>query len=161
VSEGSFIKVVKEICARDPRYEPDAYMFVVESLDYTAKALNKPTREGPERHVTGRELCDGIKAYAIQEFGPMALTVLKTWGITRTEDFGEIVFNLVESGKLRRTEQDTREDFAKGYDFYEAFAVPFLPRSKRTGGHGTASQSGRSATWSRRRRTRPRPRRMA
>ncbi len=61
----------------------------------------------------------------------MALTVLRAWGITRTEDFGEIVFNLVESGKLGKTDEDSRDDFAGAYDFQTAFAVPFLPTSAR------------------------------
>lgn len=73
----------------------------------------------------------------------MALTVLRTWGITRTEDFGEIVFNLVDAGKLRRTEQDTRADFANGYDFHEAFAAPFLPRSRKTPQPPKARSRGR------------------
>lgn len=59
----------------------------------------------------------------------MSLTVLKTWGITKTEDFGEIVFNLVESGQLGKTDRDRKEDFANGYDFQSAFAKPFQPAS--------------------------------
>lgn len=124
--EGHFFEVVEEICGKDSRYDPEAYAFLRNALDFTNKLLNKPT-EGAGRHVTGQELLHGIKNFAIQEFGPMALTVLNTWGIRKTEDFGEIVFNLVETGKLGRTEQDKKEDFAGGYDFYEAFAKPFIP----------------------------------
>ena len=78
-----------------------------------------------ERHVSGKELAEGIRDYALQEFGPLALTVLRTWGIQRTEDFGELVFHLVEAGKLGKTEKDTRADFAHVYDFDEVFARPF------------------------------------
>lgn len=122
------MEVIKKICEKDPRYDPDAYLFVREALDYTAKMLKRPT-EGPKRHISGQELLEGIRMYAIQEFGPMTLTVFKTWGLHGTEDFGEIVFNLVESKTLGKTKEDTKEDFAGGYDFQEAFARPFEPRT--------------------------------
>lgn len=125
-----FADTVDEICAKDDRFDPEAYFFLRDALDFTTKSLNKPT-EGPNRHVTGKELLEGLRAFILQEFGPMALTVLREWGITRTEDFGEIVFNLVESGRLGRTDQDTKADFAGGYDFDEAFAKPFRPASPR------------------------------
>jgi len=127
--EEAFLKVIEKIRQKDSRYGPEAYLFVREALDFTSKALNKPA-EGAQRHVTGRELLDGTRAYAIQEFGPMALTVLRTWGLNRTEDVGDIVFNLVESGVLGKTNEDRREDFAGIYDFQEAFARPFLPKSR-------------------------------
>ena len=117
-----FTEAVEQIVAQDPRYDGEAYFFVREALDYTVKMLQKPTR-GPKRHVSGQELLDGIRAYALQEYGPMALTLLSAWGIGRTEDFGEIVFNLVEAGKLGRTEEDSKEDFANGYDFVESKSV--------------------------------------
>lgn len=126
MNEAPFMEAVEGICKKDSRYNAEAYVFMREALDFTAKMLNKPS-EGPERHMTGAELLDGIRAYALQEFGPMAFTTLNTWGIKTTKDFGEIVFNLVESGKLGSTEEDKREDFADGYDFFDAFARPFLP----------------------------------
>jgi len=124
--ESAFSKVVAEICEKDRRYNAEAYFFVREALDFTSKILNKPSR-GRDRHVTGSELLEGIQRHALQEFGPMALTVLNTWGIKATEDFGEIVFNLVASGTLGRTEEDRKEDFTNRYDFFDAFAKPFLP----------------------------------
>jgi uncharacterized repeat protein (TIGR04138 family) len=134
MNDTSFQQAVAEICAREPRYAADSYYFLREALDYTVKSLKKPA-EGPERHVTGRELLEGIRAFALQEFGPLALTVLHTWGIERTEDFGEIVFNLVEAGRLGKTDKDDRADFAKGYDFREVFAQPYEvappPRARR------------------------------
>jgi len=126
----SMIKAVQEILTRDRRYWPDSYLFVLDALEFTTKLLPEKAPPLKLRHVGGRDLLEGIRLYAIQEFGPMALRVLSTWGIKRTEDFGEIVFNLIETGKLRKTEQDTRADFAAGYDFTEAFAVPFLPKSR-------------------------------
>ncbi|MCX7591081.1 MAG: hypothetical protein N2255_05575 [Kiritimatiellae bacterium] len=127
MENGPFMEAVAKICQKDPRYRPDAYLFVRDALDFTVKALNKPA-QGPARHVTGQELLEGIRRYALQEYGPMTSTVLRSWGIRRTEDFGEIVFNLVEAGKLGKTERDKKEDFANGYDFYEAFVRPFLPK---------------------------------
>ena len=138
--EDAFLKVIETIRAKDTRYGPDAYLFLREALDYTSKVLNKAS-EGPRRHVSGKELIDGIRAYALQEFGPLALTVLRSWGIRLTADFGEIVFNLVESGILGRTEQDRKEDFADGYDFYDAFARPFLPRARRRAGKSRAASA--------------------
>lgn len=124
MNDATFQQAVTEICIRDPRYAAECYYFLREALDFTVKALKKPP-EGPDRHVTGQELAEGIRQYAVQEFGPLALTVLRTWGIQRTEDFGEIVFNLVGAGKLGKTEKDNRADFANGYDFFEAFAKPY------------------------------------
>ena len=94
MNDTTFQQAVAEICVRDPRYAEGSYFFLREALDFTVKALKKPA-EGPERHVTGQELSEGIRQYALQEFGPMTLTVLRAWGLQRTEDFGEIVFNLV------------------------------------------------------------------
>ena len=124
--EAAFMEAVEKICEKDTRYSPDAYFFVHEALGFTVKMMNKPS-EGPDRHVTGRELLDGIREFALQAFGPMTLTVLKTWGIKATEDFGDIVFSLVESGKLGSKKEDKKDDFSNGYDFFEAFAKPFLP----------------------------------
>ena len=119
--------VVAEICAKDPRYGADAYLFVREALDFTVKTVKKGAKERG-RHVTARELLEGIKVFALQEYGPMALSVFKSWGVTTTADFGAIVFNLVESGKLGRTDEDRQADFDNAYDFTETFAQPFLPR---------------------------------
>jgi uncharacterized repeat protein (TIGR04138 family) len=132
MNDANFQQAVAEICARDPRYAPESYYLLREALDFTVKALKKPV-DVPERHVTGQELTEGIRQYMLQEFGPMSLTVLRAWGIQRTEDFGEIVFNLVESGKLGKTDKDTRADFAKGYDFFEVFGKPYevVPEAAR------------------------------
>jgi len=124
MSDSTFQQAVAEICVRDSRYASESYCFLREALDATVKALKKPA-EGLDRHVTGRELCEGFRDLALQEFGPLALTVLHAWGIQRTEDIGEIVFNLVDAGKLGKTEKDSRRDFANIYDFHETFAKPY------------------------------------
>lgn len=122
----TFEEAMSLILKEDPRYPLEAYAFLRLSLDFTIRTKNKPAR-GPARHITGQELLDGIRLYALQEFGPIARTVLQTWSITRTEDFGNLVFNLVNHGVLGKTDQDKPEDFAAGYSFQAAFTDPFLP----------------------------------
>jgi uncharacterized repeat protein (TIGR04138 family) len=127
--EANFDEGIELIIAKDPRYQRDAYSFVRDALDYTQKGTPKERREG--LHVTGQELLAGIRDYTLREFGPMAITVLEDWGITRCEDFGEIVFNIVEAGLFSKTETDSRADFQNGYDFEAAFRKPFLPQNKK------------------------------
>ena len=125
-----FIETVESIRAQDARYETEAYCFVREALDFTVRMHKKPAR-GKARHVSASELMDGIRLFALQEYGPMALTVLRTWGIANTADIGNIVFHLVASGRLGKTDEDRREDFHEGFDFHEAFCLPFQPRAAR------------------------------
>lgn len=124
----NFEDELEKILARDPRYERDAYLFVREALDHTQKLLGRAATE--IRHVSGQQLLEGIRDYALQQFGPMAITVFDEWGIRRTEDFGEIVFNMVEQGLLSKTKTDSRADFAGGYDFDTAFRQPFRPANQ-------------------------------
>ena len=114
---------------KDPRYAREAYFFVREALDHTQKTIGKDNR-GVIRHVSGQELLAGIRDYALSQFGPMAMMVLEEWGVRTCEDFGEIVFNMVEFGVLAKTDKDTRADFAGGYEFHEAFRKPFLPSQR-------------------------------
>ena len=117
------------VLAKDSRYHRDAYYFIRDALDHTQKAIVKENR-GQQRHVTGQELLSGIREYALSQFGPMTLTLFEEWGIRSCEDFGEIVFNLVDIKLLAKTDHDSREHFRGGYDFEEAFRKPFLPDSK-------------------------------
>ncbi|MDP6470378.1 MAG: hypothetical protein QGH42_00285 [Kiritimatiellia bacterium] len=131
--EKDFSDVIDLICTKDPRYLSDAYYFIREALDFAVRMHKKP-EQGTMRHVSAEELLEGIRVYTLQEYGPMALTVLQSWGLTCTEDIGEVVFNLVESGKLGKTEGDRKEDFAHGFDFKTAFQLPFQPRQKDVSG---------------------------
>lgn len=143
MQEVSFEQALEQIQVKDSRYARDAYPFVREALDHMRKNLVKPAREGrtrhegkkagelPARHVTGQELLDGIRVYALEQFGPMVPTVFEEWGIRSCADFGEIVFNMVEIGLLAKTEKDSREDFKNGYNFDDAFRKPFLPAGKQ------------------------------
>jgi uncharacterized repeat protein (TIGR04138 family) len=110
-----FYKTIEEICAKDNRYKPDGYEFVLQALHFTQ---NKLKRQG---HLSGKELLEGIRDFAIEQYGPMAKTVLNHWGITETDDFGNIVFHLVEKKVLSKTETDSLDDFKDVYDFGVAF----------------------------------------
>jgi len=116
--------------ARDPVYRPEGYQFLRESLEVTLKKRTKSKEKPVSAHVSAPELLEGFRRQALKEFGPMAPTVLEYWGIRSCGDVGKMVFNLVETGAFGRTEQDKPEDFEKGFDFHEAFVVPFLPVSQ-------------------------------
>ena len=118
-----------KIVAKDPRFHRDAYYFVRDALDVAQKKYCKSTRE--PQHVSGQQLLQGIRKHALDEFGPLTLTVLEHWGVTQCSHFGDIVFNMVDESLLGKTDEDERSDFAKGYDFVEAFREPFLPKRKR------------------------------
>src|SRR5580700_9194056 len=137
--ELNFDLKVDQIVARDLRYRREAYGFVREAVDFTQKVVSRENQE-KVRHVTGQELLDGIRQFALKEFGPMAATVLEEWGITSCPDFGEIVFNMVDVGLLARTEKDHREDFQNGYDFTTAFRKPFWPKDRPDGETKTVAE---------------------
>jgi uncharacterized repeat protein (TIGR04138 family) len=117
----TFADGVEEIVRVDPRYTREAYTLVMEALAFTCHDLE---REG---HVTGQEVLRGFRKYVLREFGPMARLTLGEWGIERCKDVGHIVFNLVEHRLLRKTDEDSIEDFTGGYDFGEAFEAPYVP----------------------------------
>ena len=114
-------ELLEPILKRDPRYTVEAYFFIREALDHTVRQLDKP------RHISGQELLDGIRKYALGEYGPVTKRVLSEWGITECIDFGHLVFNLVNEGLLGKTDEDSLDDFSNGYDFTEAFLQPFRP----------------------------------
>lgn len=126
----NFDEVVDQIVTKDTRYTREAYFFLREALNHTQKIIKKGTKPAV-RHVSGMELLDGIRDYALSQFGPMTTTVFEEWGVKSCEDFGEIVFNMVENNLLAKTENDSREDFKKGYSFEEVFRHPYLPSSRR------------------------------
>ncbi|MCG2712496.1 MAG: hypothetical protein L6416_09275 [Candidatus Omnitrophica bacterium] len=114
-SKEDLISALNRICQKDSRYKIDAYSFVLAALNITMAALN---RDG---HVSGQELAHGIKDFAIREYGRMARAVFEHWGVKTTEDFGHIVFNMVESGVLGKTESDSIDDFKEVFDFKKEF----------------------------------------
>ena len=111
-------------------YSPEAFQFVREGLAHTVRMIHgegipeTPTGPAPnEHHVSGRQLCNGLRDYALQRYGMLARTVLSRWGIRRTEDFGRIVYGMIDLGLLRKNDNDTIDDFRGVFDFDEAFAV--------------------------------------
>jgi uncharacterized repeat protein (TIGR04138 family) len=125
-----------KLLASDKRYKFEAYVFVFESLNYAHEKLGlgqehppeeeaqPETRKGAskkaERHLTGQQLCDAVRQYALEQYGLMAKAVLNSWGVKNTGDIGNIVFNLIEAGQMRKTKQDRREDFDNVFDFEKA-----------------------------------------
>jgi uncharacterized repeat protein (TIGR04138 family) len=106
---------IETIRSRDRRYHADAYLFVIDAVEAVLLEIARM------RHISGPELCEGLRALGTSRFGPMAKEVLNFWGIRSTEDFGNIVFNLVDAGLLLKTEHDRIEDFIDVYDFGDAF----------------------------------------
>ena len=102
-------------------YPIEAYEFVQRGLHYTVEKLRKSKTAQVNRHVNGRELSDGLREFSLLQWGLLARTVLRRWNITRTDDFGRIVFALVESGWMSKTDEDSAEDFRNVYDFETAF----------------------------------------
>ncbi len=117
---------IEELVRRDPRYPCEAYQFVFDALECTQKMIGQAAAAGPEPgreaeyHITPRQLVLGIRDLALREFGMMARTVFRQWGINRTDDFGEIVFNLVEENMMLKTSEDSRDDFKGVFDLDEA-----------------------------------------
>ena len=117
-----------EVAAKDPRFAYEAYDFIFKALDHTQAMLGRrlPAKSGdeaqeqPGSHVESHELLEGIRALALQEFGLMARIVFCMWGVKTTQDFGRIVFNLVEAGLINKTDDETIEDFTDVFDFEEA-----------------------------------------
>jgi uncharacterized repeat protein (TIGR04138 family) len=107
-----------------PRYHRNAYHFVFSALQFTQEKLNRTAAHvlhEEDAHITGQELCNGLRELALQKFGLMTRTVLRHWGVTSTDDIGRIVFELIERGEMRKTENDALDHFMDLYDFDHAF----------------------------------------
>ncbi len=139
-------QAIAQLREEDPRYTFEAYVFVFEALNYAQEVLDMGTEsvsetpdvpesevpgpeeeddDAPRQHVSGQELCESIRQFALEQYGYMAKTVLNNWGIHTTGDFGDIVFNLIRIGQMRKTSHDRREDFDDVYDFDTAFRQDF------------------------------------
>ena len=114
-------RAVERLVDRDGRYAKDAYMFLYEALNYTVKSLGKAGLPDDQRHVSGADLLKGISEFGLSRFGPLTRTVFEHWGVHETEDFGNIVFNLVSARLMGKTEKDCIEDFIDVYDFASEF----------------------------------------
>ncbi len=121
-------EVLDRILENDDRYPRRAYLFVMEAVSFTVEKLTA------RRHITGKELSLGIRDFALERFGIAAKLVFGEWNITKTRHFGDIVFNLLDEGLLRKTEEDAIEDFDEVFDFATAFDTELRinPASKRS-----------------------------
>jgi uncharacterized repeat protein (TIGR04138 family) len=107
--------------ARATRYPLDAFHFVRRGLDHTVTRIHKDPAKLSEqdRHVSGQQLCQGLRQFALEEYGHLAKMMLNRWNIYRTDDFGQIVFAMVNGGLMQATERDSIDDFVDGFDFDE------------------------------------------
>ncbi|MFH0911212.1 MAG: Minf_1886 family protein [Planctomycetota bacterium] len=129
---------IASLARTDGRYSPEAFALVLEALEQTVEFVKQgripslapyanersPKGQKNQFHVSGRELIEGFRIHLCETYGRMAPLLLHRTGLRRTEDIGEIVFLLVEAGRLSKRPHDSRVDFAHGYDFTEAFAPP-------------------------------------
>jgi uncharacterized repeat protein (TIGR04138 family) len=125
-------KTLEQVVEETGRYPIEAFEFVRHGLNYTVHKVHGDTRDktDAECHVTGQQLSLGMRDYAIMRYGVMARTVLAHWGITRTIDFGRIVFAMIESKLMQKTEEDEVRDFENIFDFASAFEPPVRPAAK-------------------------------
>ena len=123
-----FDEAVRAIRKKDGRFDADAYSFLRDALDFTVRKLRENESE-EHRHVSGPELLHGLREYALKEFGPLSATVLESWGVSRCEDVGDMVFQLIEVGAFGKSDEDQPQDFSGVFDFDDAFREPFRPRT--------------------------------
>jgi uncharacterized repeat protein (TIGR04138 family) len=130
-----FEQSIASILKRDARFDPQAYFFLKEALDFTLKRIAE-SNEGQARHVSGAELLKGFRDYALEQFGPMAATLLVEWGVHRGEDVGDMVFHLIEEQVFGKQESDSHKDFADVLHLLDSLRAPFLPKSKQPATQG-------------------------
>ena len=126
--------ILMKLVESDSRYKLDAYLFVRDGLTYAQEVLQigteeaesaSPPREEKEKHLTGQQLCQALRQYALDQYGYMAKTVLNSWGLHSTGDFGEVVYNMISEKLMKKSETDRREDFDNVFDFEESLQQSF------------------------------------
>ncbi len=124
-----FEESLASILGRESRYDPQAYFFLKESLDFTLKRFSE-TSVVENKHVSGKELLEGFRDYALEQFGPMAETLMSEWGITRCSDVGNMVFQMIEEQVFGKQDSDKLEDFDESFNFQASLRDPFLPKGR-------------------------------
>lgn len=130
MTDSEFENAVEQIVQRDQRFDPLAYFFLKDSLDFTVKRLAGAENRGRFRHVTGSELLAGFRDHAIEQFGPMASTLMLEWGVRESGHVGEMVFHLIDEQVFGKQDSDRKEDFADAFDLNESLTSPFLPSGR-------------------------------
>ncbi len=140
------LRAMYELLKRDPRFRFEAYQFVREALEYARDhsvfdtAASPSSDAGvdiaasPSRHITGQQLCEACRLYGLHQYGFLAPTVLASWGVYSTSDFGEVVYNLIEIEQMRKSDSDRREDFNDVYEFDTAFVPQFARQTSHPHG---------------------------
>jgi uncharacterized repeat protein (TIGR04138 family) len=124
-----FEQSVVSILKRDKRFDPHAYFFIKDALDFTLKRIAE-SNGGQARHVSGPELLAGCRDFALEQFGPMASTLMNEWSIRKCQDVGDMVFHLIEEQVFGKQESDTKEDFSEIFDFQASLIAPFVPKAR-------------------------------
>ena len=122
-----FEQSVVSILKREKRFDPHAYFFLKDALDFTLKRIAEHNG-GQARHVSGPELLEGFRDFALEQFGPMSSTLMREWGIRKCQDVGDMVFHLIEEQVFGKQESDSREDFSGVFDLEDSLVRPFLPQ---------------------------------
>jgi len=123
-----FMDAVKAVVSKETRYDIGAYYFLKDALDFTVKRVME-SNQGEHRHVSASELSHGFRDLALQEFGPMASTLLSEWGIQTCNDIGIMVFQLIQEGAFGKQDSDTQEDFSTVFNLLQSLDAPFLPKN--------------------------------
>ena len=123
-----FDSAIGRIYQRNQSIDPQAYFFLKEALDIALKNAEK-AKDSSEGHVSAKQLLHAFRDHALEEYGPMAGTLMEEWGLHSTSDVGSMVFALIEERMFGKQDSDSEEDFADLYSFHEAFAAPFLPQA--------------------------------
>lgn len=139
-----FEQSVVSIMKRDRRFDPQAYFFLKDALDFTLKRI-ADGNNGNSRHVSGPELLAGCRDYALEAYGPMASTLMSEWGIRKCQDVGDMVFHLIEEQVFGKQESDRKEDFSDVFDFEDALVSPFVPQARKVSTAGAKQSVSRSS----------------
>ncbi|NJM36589.1 MAG: hypothetical protein HC845_01235 [Akkermansiaceae bacterium] len=132
-----FEQSVVSILKRDKRFDPHAYFFLKDALDFTLKRIAE-SNGGQARHVSGPELLEGYRDFALEQFGPMASTLMAEWSVQKCQDVGDMVFQLIEEQVFGKQDSDKQEDFSEIFNFQESLIAPFLPQKKPVTGKKSA-----------------------
>jgi uncharacterized repeat protein (TIGR04138 family) len=119
-------RVIADLAATHGKYKVNAYYFIMYALRLTSTKISRKEPSHP-RHLSGQELSNGIKEYALRRFGCLSYTVMTLWGVYKTDDFGAIVYHLIDAGLLGKSGEDSIEDFTEIFDFKQAFLNPWKP----------------------------------
>jgi len=125
-----FEQSVVSIMKRDRRFDPQAYFFLKDALDFTLKRIAEGNN-GKARHVSGPELLAGCRDFALEEYGPMAATLMSEWGVRKCQDVGDMVFHLIEEQVFGKQDSDRKEDFSEVFDFEDSLVSPFVPQTRK------------------------------